>query len=168
MIKLIIEKIQRITKNKRKLEEALEVKIENRGKEVYIEGTPESEYTAEKVIDALNFGFPFSQALLIKKEDLIFEKIPIKEHTNQKNLERVRARIIGSKGKTLKTVSQLSDCFLELKDNSVGIIGDPEHIQVANEAIVSLIKGTKQGNVYAYLEKHQPKIEHDLGLRDKK
>ncbi len=93
------EKVPRIIKNKKKLEEELNIKIKNRGKEVTIEGTPENEYVAEKVIDALNFGFPFSIALLIKKEDNLFEIINIKDHTKRRDLKRIRARIIGKKEK---------------------------------------------------------------------
>lgn len=162
---IISEKFPRILKNKKKLQEALKVKITNRGKEIFIKGSPEDEYTAEKVIDALNFGFPFSVALFIKNEDFIFETIPIKDYTNRKDLVRVRARIIGTKGRTLKTLNNLTKCFFELKDNLIGIIGHPEHIKNAQEAVISLIKGAKQANVYAYLEKHQPKEVIDLGLK---
>jgi hypothetical protein len=38
---------------------------------VHISGKPEDEYDAEKVIEALDFGFPFSDALEIKKEEPI-------------------------------------------------------------------------------------------------
>ena len=123
------------------------------------------EYIAEKVIDALNFGFPFSTAMLIKNEDFIFEILNIKNYTKRKDLERVRARIIGKKGKTLKTLSLLTLCYFELKDNYAGIIGDAEYIKNAQEAIIFLIKGAKQANVYSFLEKHQVKPVYDLGLK---
>lgn len=164
---IISEKISRITRNKKRLEEKLKVKITIQEKKVSIEGEPEDEYTAEKVIDALNFGFPFSTALLIKEEDFIFEIINIKEYTKRKDFERVKARIIGRKGKTLKTLNELTNCNFELKDNEVGIIGQPERIYNAQEAIISLIKGSKQSNVYNFLEKHQVKPVFDLGLKDK-
>ena len=160
------EKVPRIIKNKKKLEEKLNVKIKNRGKEVTIEGKPEDEYIAEKVIDALSFGFPFSIALLIKDEDNIFEIINIKDYTKRKDLERIRARIIGKKGKTLGTLHQLTKCNFELKDNHVGIIGYPEYIENAQEAVISLIHGAKQANVYSHLEKHQVKPVVDLGLKE--
>jgi KH domain-containing protein len=160
------EKVPRIIKNKKKLEEELKVKIKNRGKEITIEGKPEDEYIAEKVIDALNFGFPFSIVLLIKKEDNLFEIINIKDHTKRKDLERIRARIIGKKGKALGTLNQLTKCNFELKGNCVGIIGDPEYIENAQEAIISLIKGSKHANVYSHLEKHQVKPVVDLGLKE--
>jgi ribosomal RNA assembly protein len=165
---IICEKVARIIKNKKKLEKILDVKITNRGKEVTIEGSPENEYLSEKVIQALDFGFPFSAAILIKEQDYIFEIIGIKDHTKRKDLERIRARIIGKKGKTLKTLAQLTKCFFELKDNQVGIVGDPEYIQNAQTAIISLIKGSKQSNVYSFLEKHQFEPVIDLGLKTEK
>jgi len=168
MKKIICDKLVRITKNKRKLQEKLNVKITNRGKEVYLNGKPEDEYIAEKVIDALNFGFPFSIALLIKEEDASFEILNIKDYTKRHDLERIRARIIGKKGKTLQTLNQLTNCYFELKDNNVAIIGDPEYIENAQNAVVSIIKGSKQTNVYSFLEKHRVKPIIDLGLKNTK
>lgn len=162
---IICDKLPRITKNKKKLEKKLNIKISNRGKEVFLKGNSEDEYTAEKVIDALNFGFPFSTALLIKEENFIFEIINIKDHTQRNDLHRVRARIIGTKGRTLQTLVQLTKCSFELKDNFIGIIGHPEYLENAQEAVISLIKGSKQSNVYAHLEKNQIKSVVDLGLK---
>ncbi len=159
------EKLPRILKNKRRLEKELDIKITNKGKDVSIQGKPEDEYIAEKVIEALNFGFPFSDALLIKEEDNMLEIINIKDHTKRNDLKRVRARIIGTQGKTLKTLCKLTKCCFELKDNEVGIIGNPEYIENAQEAIIHLIKGSKQANVYKFLESNQPQPILDLGLK---
>lgn len=162
---IISDKIARIVKNRKRLEKELHVKITNRGKEVFIEGEVEEEYLAEKVIDAINMGFPLSVAMFIKKEDFRFEILNIKDYTKRKDIERIKARIIGRRGKTLKTLHQLTKCYFEIKDNSVGIIGHPEYIENAIEAIISIIRGAKQSNVYSFLEKHQVKPVWDLGLK---
>jgi ribosomal RNA assembly protein len=167
MIKLIIDKLPRIIKNKKKLEKELNVKITNRGKEVYVNGSGENEYIAEKVILALDFGFPFSDAMLITK-DHEFEILNIKEYTHRRSLEKVRGRIIGTGGKALQTLCQLTGCCFEMKDNKVGIIGPPECMKNAQEAIVSLAHGAKHGNVYGGLKRNPPQIEDDLGLRGEK
>ncbi len=164
---LLCEKLPRILKNKRRLEKKLNIRISNRGKEVQINGKPEDEYIAEKIIDALNFGFPFSVAISIKEEDLEFEILNIKDYTTRKDLERVRARLIGKGGKTLKTLCQLTKCSFEMKDNQIGIIGPPECIENAQESVISIVKGSKQSNVYSHLEKNQLKPVIDLGLKDK-
>ena len=163
---ILSEKAPRILKNKKRLEKKLNIKISNRGKEIQIDGEPEEEYIAGKVIDALNFGFPFSVAISIKEEDLEFEILNIKDHTTRKDLERVRARLIGKGGRTLKTLNHLTKCNFELKDNEVGIIGSPEYIENAQESVISIIKGAKQSNVYSHLEKNQPKSIIDLGLKE--
>ncbi len=168
MKKLIIEKLSRIIKNKKKLEAKLNIKITNRGKEIFIDGKPENEFVAEKVIDALNFGFPFSTALLIKEEDCEFEIINIKNYTNRKNKEQVRGRIIGKQGKVLKVLSDLTNCYFELKDNEIGIVGEPECIKNAQDAVIGIIRGAKHGNIYKRLEKNQVKEIGDLGLRIKR
>lgn len=168
MKKIICEKLPRILKAKKKLEKELNIKITNRGKEVYIEGSPENEYIAEKVIDAINIGFSISNALLIKKEELDFEIINIKDYTHTKNLERVRGRIIGKAGKALQTLSKLTNCYFEIKDNKVGIIGEPEDMKNAIQAITLLTQGAKHGNVYKNLEKNKALPILDLGLKKEK
>ena len=162
---ILCEKLPRILKNKRRLEKILKVKITNRNTEITIQGQPEQEYIAEKVIEALNFGFPYINALELADGENIFEIITIKDHTVRKDLPTIKARIIGKKGKTLQTLCQLTKCHFEIKDNTIGIIGGPEHIESAQKAIISIIKGSKQGNVYAHLEKHQVKDPIDLGIK---
>ena len=164
---LHISKVPRIIKNRKRLEQELDVKISNQGTEVQISGKSENEFVAEQVLEALNIGFPYGVAMLIKQEDLMFEIINIKDHTKRKDLSIIRGRIIGTNGKTLKVLSDVSECFLELdaKNNRVGIIGDPEKMPSTHTAITSLIKGAKTGNIYAYLEKHHPPKIFDLGLK---
>jgi len=154
---ILSEKTPRILKNKKRLEKILNVTITNRGKEISIQGKAEDEYIAEKVIDALDFGFLFSTAILIKKEDFIFEIINIKDYTKRKDLKRIKARIIGTKGKTLKMLDQLTNCYFELKDNNIGIIGPPEDLENGHKAITSIIKGSKQSNVYGFVKRIKEK-----------
>lgn len=168
MKKLICERVGEIIKNKGILEKALEIKITNRGKEVFIDGLPLEEYEAEKVIDAINFGFKVDIALRIKERELALEILNIKKFTTRTNLATVRARVIGTKGKTLKTLMELTDCFIEIRNNDIGIIGNPENMKRTQVAITSLIKGSKQSNVYKYLEKHHVQPVVDLGLKEKK
>jgi len=163
---LIIEKIARVIKNRQKLEILLNLKINNRGKEVTINGTPEDEYAGEQVLDALNQGFPFVEAISIKTENKVLEIVNIKDYTKKANLERIRGRIIGKGGKALKTLSGLTDSAMELKENHVGIITAPENLERATEALIAIIKGAKHGAVYKELEKSMPKPIYDLGLRE--
>lgn len=166
MKKIIIENLKELIKNKNSLEKSLGIKIVITKDEVFIEGSPENEYLAEKIIDALDFGFSMPKAISIKKEEFLFEIINIKEHTKRKDLQRIKARIIGTNGRTLRTLCQLTDCFFELKDYKVGIISSVENIKIGEEAVLAIIRGVKHANVYSFLEKKNEKEETlDLGLK---
>jgi len=168
MKQIFSEEIELISKNKKKLERVLNIEITINGKEVSIDGKSEDEFIAEKIIDAIGFGFPVPVALLIKEEDFLFEIINIKEYTKRKDFETIRARIIGSGGKTLKTLTELTECYFQIKDNRVGIIGEAEKIKNAQESVIWIVQGSKQANVYGYLEKHHAQPIIDLGLKEKK
>jgi KH domain-containing protein len=168
MVKIIIvTKLSKITKNRKRLEKKLDVKITNRGREIRIDGSPENEFFAEKVVDALDFGFEYSDAIRIKEDEFVFETLNVKDYTKRQNLENVRARVIGTKGKTLNTIQELTGCMLVVSGNSVGIIGPVETIKNAENAVVSIIHGAKQSNAYKFLEKNRPEPVVDLGLREK-
>jgi ribosomal RNA assembly protein len=158
----------KVIESKKKLEEFLKVKIKIDKNEISIDGNPEDEFIAEKVIDAIIFGFSISVASSIKNEDFLFEILNIKNYTHRNDLERIRARIIGTGGKTLKTLNELTECNFAMKNNEVGIIGSPELIKNAGDAVISIIRGSKQANVYSFLEKHHIKPILDLGLKEQK
>ncbi|MEA3414204.1 MAG: KH domain-containing protein [Nanoarchaeota archaeon] len=166
MKKILVEKLPKITKNKKRLSKLLDLKITNRGKEIFIEGSAEEEFMGQKVIEALDFGFPYSHIHILKKDNLDFETINIKEYTPRKNLSSIRARIIGKNGKAIKTLADLTNCYIELNENKIGIIGTLENIERATKALILLIQGSKHGNVYKCLEKNQLKPIYDLGLRN--
>jgi len=161
---------RKILQNKKKLEEKLKVKITNKDKILFIEGKAEDEYIAIEVIEAINLGFTADKALFLT-EEFILEKINIKDLTKRHDLERIRGRIIGTQGRTKKTIESLSECFISLYNNTIGIIGRAEDIEKAMQALTSLIQGSKQSKVYSYLEreksKEKTKMNVDLGLKQK-
>ncbi|MEK6844714.1 MAG: hypothetical protein AABX44_00495 [Nanoarchaeota archaeon] len=166
MKKIILDDLQKIIKLKYKFRRELNVNILVKDNELYIDGLPRDEYFAEKIIYAINFGFSIKKAMLIKKKDLMFEILNIKDYMRGKNIARIKSRIVGMGGRALMTLSQLSDCYLEIKGNRVGIIGDSENLERAQNAIILLIKGSKHANVYAFLERSHPEPILDFGLKE--
>lgn len=150
---IIFSKTAELNRARSELEKRLNVKIEITGKKVTISGEALNEYEAALVLEAINFGFSAQKALILKDENAAFRVIPIKNFTRRKNLQDIKARIIGTNGQTLKTLEDLSGCFIELRENSVGIIGDVQSLEEATTALTNLIKGSKQSNIYRYLEK---------------
>jgi len=165
---IFFDEPKKIIKISRKLRKELNVTVKVKDKEVTIEGTPEDEFVAEKVIEALRLDFPVEVALLIRDEDFLFEILNIKDYTHRKDLATIRSRIIGKEGGTLRTLNNLTDCNFEIKENEVGIIGSADNIENAQKAVVSIIQGSKQANVYSFLEKHHPEPILDLGLKEQK
>src|SRR4030042_1649710 len=131
MQEIYTEFIRKVFQNKDKLEKELEVKITNQGKNLFIDGEPDKEFIALQAVRAINLGFSTEKALLLKKENILLQIINIKDITKRKDLERVRARIIGKQGKTLKTLNNLTCCEFAIQNNCIGIIGDAEDIQEA-------------------------------------
>jgi ribosomal RNA assembly protein len=152
-----VENIQEVLQNKAKIEKQLNIKLTNKGKLVFVEGKADNEFTALQALEAINTGFSTNQALLLKDEKIILQKINIKDLTKRQDLERIRGRIIGTGGRTLQTLHNLTNCEISLQDNFVGIIGDAEYIEDGVQALTSVIQGSKQGNVYARLEKQKKK-----------
>lgn len=143
----------KIKKNLPMLRQKLEVKITLKGRKLTLEGTTIQEYEASMIIDAIDFGFQLKDALQLTNESVIIRKLPIKQFTKRRNLKEVRARIIGTEGKTKRTLEQVSGCAVVLKDNTLAIIGPAELIEEATTALKNLIKGSKQANVYRFLER---------------
>ncbi|MBX4212337.1 hypothetical protein KW787_02690 [Candidatus Pacearchaeota archaeon] len=168
---LLVERTGEIRRTKEELEEKLKVKITIVGRKVTIEGDPLEEYEASAVLDAISFGFSAKKALMLKSEDMIFRKIPIRNFTRRKDLRDVKSRLIGTEGKTKKTVETIAECDIVIQKNSVGVIGSTESVDAAETAITNIIKGSKQANAYRYLERmNQSRKVHPegLGLKEKK
>ena len=150
---LFLENTKEVRKEIVKLEKKLNVKISILSKRVIIEGNPLDEYEARIVLEAISFGFPAQIALSLKEEDILFRTLPIKHFTRRKNMEIVRGRLIGTHGKTKQTIENLSNSRIIIKGNTVGIIGPAEEMDEVTTAFTNLIRGSKQSNVYKYLEK---------------
>jgi ribosomal RNA assembly protein len=157
MQEIYVEDLKKILVNKSKLEKELSVKITNKGKNIFVEGPADKEFIAIEVLRAMSLGFTTNCALQLKEENIMLQITNIKDLTKRNDLERVRARIIGTKRKTLDCLEKLTQCNFVLHDNQVGVIGDTEEIEAATQALSSLIHGSKQSNVYARLERLRKK-----------
>lgn len=147
----------------------LHVTIEIKGKQVTYQGDAVHEYTAELVLQAMAFGFSAKQALQLIEPDTTFKVIAMKHFTRRKDMEDVRSRVIGKEGKTKRTIENITDCDIIINNNDIGILGSSVQVEAAIVGLGNLIRGTKEANTYAYLERHNTESKHkydDLGLKE--
>jgi len=150
------KKLSIIKKNKKRLENALDIKVEIKNKkEIFIESKKDSieEHIASEVFDALALGFDIDTALLIKNTNFVLKKINIKSYAKNSRIKVIKGRIIGTKGRTKHIIEKLAECNLVIADHVVAIIGRFESIEIANHAIGMLIRGSPQQKAYGYLER---------------
>ena len=150
MEEIYCKNLAELKREKKFLENKLHIKIKIKGRIVILEGDPLDEYEALMILDAINLGFSAQNASLLTDPN---EKINIKDYTRRKNLKIVKGRLIGTHGKTKKTMEQISHCFIKIKGNTVAVIAPAEGIEYALTAIINIIRGSKQTNVYKYLER---------------
>lgn len=161
---IYLETLNKILRNKKILEKSLKIKLTFKDKVIFIDGEAENEQIALMCLEAIDLGFSIKTALLIREEQINFEKISIKNFTKRANLAQVRARIIGKHRKVMDTIEDLTDCFIVLHNNMIGIIGTNEDIENAAYAIKHLITGSKHSAMYAYLEKKLSEKRINFGI----
>ncbi len=120
---------------------------------------PFSEYITSKIIEAFAFGFSMGSALQLKDTNYSFNRFKVKDLTRDSRVSAAVSRLIGTKGRTKHVIQELSDCDIVIKDKEVGIIGLSNNVETTTQAIVSLIKGSKQSNIYGYLERNKARLK---------
>ncbi|MEM2956298.1 MAG: KH domain-containing protein [Candidatus Pacearchaeota archaeon] len=171
MEEIFIRSPGKLRKLKNKIEKTLDISIKIEKESVIIKSKQEnmlSEYVAKKIIEAIDFGFDFDEVVQLKEEDCMFEKINLKDYVRQSRLKDVLGRIIGKKGKAIRTLSDLSDCFIKIKGHNIAIIGKTEDVKTALLSLKKLIRGAPHSKVYAYLERGRRLRSHeeDLELKE--
>ncbi len=166
---IYIEKPSELKRNIALLEKSLGISINLKGKLATISGLGLEEYEAHIILEAISFGFSVKKSLLLLNPEFQFKRIKIKDFTRKKNLREVKSRIIGTKGKTLRTIENISNSYLILneKNNEIGLITHADSVEETTTAIQNLIRGTKQSNVYHFLEKQNKAKKQGFDINKK-
>ena len=110
-----------------------------------------------KIIDflrAVGRGFSPERAYRLLKEDQYFAVMDIQDYVGKKmdHVRRMRARVIGSGGKTRRVIEELSEAELSIYGDTIAIIGDAEALDIAKTALDMILNGSEHSAVYSYLE----------------
>lgn len=120
--------------------------------------------TVEKlknILVAIGRGFSPARAMSLSDDDMYLESIDLHELVGEapRDLERIKGRIIGEKGKAWKTVEQLTGTFLSIQGRYVTIIGGPEGLEAAKSAVRMFADGKQHKTVYVHLEKVRKELK---------
>jgi len=117
---------------------------------------------AREVVHAIARGFsPEKAAKLFEDDFLMFETIDLSNIARtDKDMERLKGRIIGRAGKTREVFEDLTNVRLSVYGKTISIIGYPEQNAVARAGIDMLLKGSTHGPVYKFLEKKRSDLKN--------
>jgi len=149
-------------RDKKRIEEELNVKIEIKGNEITIKGEDSlNSWTAQRIVKAIARGFSPQVALLLKNENYVFDLLDIKDWVgrSKKALVRLKGRVIGREGKAKKTIEEMCNVHISIYGKTIAIIGKAYNVDLARKAIVRLLEGAKHSTVYRMLEKNRRKLK---------
>lgn len=143
---------------KKEIEEETKTKltIDSNEGDVFVKGEDAlGLYIAREVIKAISRGFNPEIALLLLKQDYVFEVINLSDYAGKSkdNLLRLKGRVIGKEGKARRVIEELTNCYICVYGKTISVIGLTEHVGVAKQAIDMLLRGNTHANVYKFLEK---------------
>lgn len=161
-----LERAKKLNAIKEELERSLGCGIEiNEGNTVVIKGEPYDEYDARNVIQAFGRGFGIEKAMKLKSEEYFSKYIDLKDlFKSEAQIRRVKARLIGTSGKTKEYVEEVSGAAISIYGNTVGLIGRIEEIEVAKAALQILIDGGMHRKAYRVMERLRRKMREEVEL----
>ncbi|MGQ9587699.1 MAG: KH domain-containing protein [Thermoplasmata archaeon] len=137
------------------------------------EGDVEIDYThasdpslalaVKNVVTAVGRGFSPDKAMRLLQEDCFLEIMDIRDYVGKKveHIVRMRARIIGTRGKTRHVFEELTGAHISVYGNTVAIIGDSVQVDVAKRGLDMLLCGSEHATVYHFLEGMRAQIKID-------
>ncbi len=132
------------------LQEETGVSLDLENNAVEIDGEPLKTLDAKNVVTAIGRGFSPEKALNLLNDNYYLDIVDISPYGN--NLERIKGRVIGTKGKTREKIESETNTFVSVYGKTIGIIGTYEDVDNARRAIDMLLEGRHHATVYKYLE----------------
>lgn len=144
---------------KRGIEKRTKTKITVGETTVTIEGEPFDEWITKDIVMAISRGFSPERAQSLLRDDFSFELIYLPDITgdSEKAMKRMRARVIGTKGKARIYMETLTDTSISVYGKTIGILGLSEDVHDAKEAILKILTGSSHAAVYNFLERLKSK-----------
>jgi ribosomal RNA assembly protein len=148
-------------------ESGVRIRIDSEEGDVMIDhsGTkdPSMALAVADVVTAVGRGFSAEKAVRLLEDEMYLSVMDIRDYVGKKatHVARMRARVIGSKGRTRKLLEELTGAFVSVQGNTVAVIGDTLQLDVVTRALDMLLSGSEHSAVYKYLEGNRAKLKVD-------
>jgi len=155
------------TKSRIERESGVTLSIDSEEGEVEIDHThakdPSMLISAANVVIAIGRGFSPQKALRLLEDDYFLEVFDIRDYVGKKkaHVTRMRARVIGTHGRTRSLIEELTGAYMSVYGNTVAVIGDSLQIDVARRAVDMLLSGSEHAAVYHFLEGRRAQLKID-------
>ncbi len=109
---------------------------------------------AKDVINAISSGFSPDVALkLLYDENLVLDVVDLSSMLPDSALRRIKGRIIGKEGKMRKQIEDMLNVNISISEKHVAIIGEPENVAAAREAVLMIVDGAQHSTVIKFMER---------------
>jgi len=111
-------------------------------------------FKAVEIVSAIGRGFSPENAMRLLSGENSLHIIDLRDFAGKspEQIERVKGRIIGEGGKARVNIENLTNALVTIYGRTVAIIGEPNQLRLAVDAISSLSNGSMHGPVYSKLE----------------
>ena len=111
-------------------------------------------FRAMEIVTAIGRGFSPENALTLLEGDNTLHVMDLREFAGKSSasIERIKGRLIGESGKARRNMESLSKTRISVYGKTASIIGTPDKLKLAINAISSLSSGGMHGTVYNRLE----------------
>lgn len=117
----------------------------------------------ENIILAIGRGFSPENAMKLFGEDMEFYIFDIYDYVGKKesHVRRLKARIIGTHGKSKRVLEELTDSNISVYGHTISIIANFVSMDVIKRAIDKLLSGSKHASVYRFIETNMKQLRLD-------
>ena len=137
---------------------SVQLDIDSNGGEILVKSEAITErfqpFKAVEIVTAIGRGFSPENSLRLLKGENSLHVIDLREFAGKSTdqIERIKGRIIGEGGKARLNIENLTNASVTVYGRTVAIIGEPNQLRLAVDAISSLSNGSMHGPVYTKLE----------------
>ncbi|MBS3749228.1 MAG: RNA-processing protein [Candidatus Thermoplasmatota archaeon] len=123
-------------------------------------------FKVENIIKAIGRGFSPQQAFKLFHDDYDLFIFDIRDYVKKKSshIHRVKARIIGTDGKTKRILEEITGSNISIYGHTISVIGDIIDIDITKKAIDKLLQGSKHATVYRYVEQSMKELRLHQGF----